>query len=311
MARQSIRDNLNTISAILVLIVALVSGYFQYYKTGGELSVKILSDSELTEVSATPNLKAKYTYNEHDIDYLWKVDIKLENTGRVTLVGEGEKSNIIDNNIPFEFDPTISILDFEKSYSTIPGLSIKRDQNKFYLSFDQWRSGEIAIVSFFLTSKGKLLDRPHPNKIKRSIIDGNIMVFDETLSATEKMLSKTAWLPEIMETPVYYISKAVTIGAFGVMLLILAVVVFDGLPYSIWYIRNKYIIISHVNSIDGLTEEEKVLYVKEPYRMDAEQWSGFVGKIPKKTAPITNTLSATFTVFIIVFISAVGFLYSI
>ena len=142
-------------AVILILAIMLIPE-----KT--EVTAQILSCGELTKYSPIAELKGHFTYAGEDVAHLWKLTVKLINSGDKTIVGEGNQKNIIGEGLNFVFPDDTRILNIEEEANTFQSTITQPEPNQIQIQFRQWRSGEYSITCFYVASDKPLDADPLP-----------------------------------------------------------------------------------------------------------------------------------------------------
>src|SRR5262249_15929780 len=131
---------------------------------------------ELTAVSQVPGLTSNFMFQQKQVVHLWKVLLNCINSGTETLIGDGPHSTLIKESIAFEFPNDTEILNSEVVRSDLPLAVEQKKPYEITLKFSQWRPGEQASFSLFITSKNVQTSPLLPRTTTRDIVDGKILI---------------------------------------------------------------------------------------------------------------------------------------
>ena len=179
----------------------LIFGLVQTQSESRELTVRIISNEELTIKPDVEGLAGYYKYQEEEVKHLWSVRLALVNTGDKTIVGSGAASHLVDDGLQLQFSEGTTILKGEVN-EEFEGTAVQISQNDFKVRFSQWRVGEAVVLSFLVKSEESLDQSPVPALTqKRPIIDGVISFDDNVLSVTEDEETRLARLVGTWDGP--------------------------------------------------------------------------------------------------------------
>lgn len=175
--------------ALLAVIGTAMSIVLQVRSKKAQLTVQISSAEELTSPKNVPDLVVTSSFRDKSVQRLWKIDLTIVNSGDRTLIGAGPQSNLIGTDISLRFSEWASILS-----GTIPSDDVNasvdkdaKEENKFHIKFDQWRSKEVLRLSFYVSAPEDKTQTPTILPGYRSIVDGDIVVKSvEDLTARQK-----------------------------------------------------------------------------------------------------------------------------
>ena len=300
-------ERFNLAVGVLVLLATMFGIWYQTKGQSPELTVEVLANDELTELSSTPNLHATFNYNGTNVSHLWKLVFRVKNSGNVTLVGKGKRSNLLEKDIPLSLGEKFKIIDFETTYNDL-NLSIKKlNKNTISLVFDQWLSEESVVVSIYLEpiSKKNISETPLPKSLTRSLINGSILIVDSSsIKGVIKEEPKYSFPSYILEP-----SKLIASLYIFICIIILAFA-FIMIPNEYFKLRkweknNSCELHEHLDENMNDESKEKLLnHYIERFKVHPEMipefiWSSFQGE-RLNVNPISTTLQGTLISWIIV-----------
>lgn len=208
--------------AFLSLVVAGVSLYVQLKSKTRELSCEVIASTELTAVSKVPGLTSQFTYRDRDVRHLWRLTIRVANTGSDTLIGEGQHSMLIGKGVRFAFPPGLSILDQEFATNGLPVTVEKLGEAGFSIQFSQWKPGESTLMSIFLTSTNAHLSPVLPFAPNRDLVAGELRIRDLTSGQLQTKPTLFERMPRILRsvalTVVFCLSGLCSLITIGVLI---------------------------------------------------------------------------------------------
>lgn len=186
--------SLASIASILTaasLITAVFFGLIAIQTDTTELTVEVISSEELTLPTTAEGLIGKYTYRNEEVEHLWRVRLDFTNTGTQSIIGQGPSSNLLYGDITFEFPSDTEILESKVEVDETGSVITIAAGNTFKLNFDQVRSRETIIISFFVSAEQIYEQFPYISVMGRPIIDGEVLI---TTSVEKKVESRTSLL---------------------------------------------------------------------------------------------------------------------
>lgn len=302
---KSFLERFNVIIGVMVLLVTIIGVWYQTKEESPELTIEVVNNDELTELSSTPNLTAKFKFNGDDVNHLWKLVFRIKNTGDLTLIGRGERSNLLENYIPIGFGSDSIIIDFEINYNDLNLSVIKKDNSSIQIKFDQWLSSESALITMYIESINGAEEKPFPLSLTRSLINGEIITHDLT-SIKNKESS-----PPAVSYPKTILSFAKTISAIFLAISIFVVLLlafwapFDFYKFRLWKRKNYNLYSKHVEGFIDSEDKEKIIkhaivrYKKHPEHLPEFMWGDFEGERYEGSNPINETIKGTIAISLI------------
>lgn len=134
----------------IAAIATISSVFLQFQSSNNEIEAKLITQTLLTAPIEVDGLHSSYTYKGKKIRRLWSLKYLLTNIGDQSIVGTGEKSSLINNELKLNINENYQILE---SVSGSSEFSLTNRANVLFLSFLQWHSGESVEVSLYLSEK--------------------------------------------------------------------------------------------------------------------------------------------------------------
>lgn len=220
--RKFISTKLNTALSIIGVMTAIYGVWYTTQDELNQLTLYLYTTEELTKLSSVEKLDAEFKYDGHKVNNLWRVSLKLTNSGNETLIGEGSRKTLLKDSIPIKFDKSFLMINVKPNSNN--DIDISKSviaSNSFMLKFDQWRVNESIVLSFLLESKND--KTPSPIISSRSIIDGNIVKSNKAKAPLIKF-------PSILLTIAKHIIEFNIFIIFFICIIWLIVYV----PYGYW-----------------------------------------------------------------------------
>jgi len=268
---------------ILIPVVASLIGIITYLLQIGskklEVTAQILSNDELTLYAPEAELNARFTYAGEDVSHLWKTRVRFINSGNKTIIGMGNQKNIIgDGGLNFAFLDGVKILNIQEEDDSFDASIVKTDISKFQIQFVQWRPNEYISICFYAASEKELKKNPLPVSVGREIIDGDLRTEDLTIRRGIRKKRMIDYLPG-------------SVSLFGrilglAMLAVIGFIAFFGTYkewsqyFSIkkWFNEYSDKFADYLNNMKPPpSEENKKIFMKEPWRLPPRYWKDFEG----------------------------------
>lgn len=269
-------DKINMILSAIAVCIAAISITAQFTQRKPEITCEILSSEQLAPLNTAEHLEAKYWFMGDPVSHLWKIRVQLKNTGKKTIIGEGQGSMLLHNNLTFDMPSGLSLIRVIEEQLDFPIVS-SNVGNAVELSFAQWKEGESAFLSLYLSSTNTCSHEVLPASTKRELIDGEILVHIQKQSEAKQALS--AFIPQSVSRIAYWVS-IVLLGIFSLLFFWLPV---NGMRelrrYIRWYTENEASLIYFIENKSELNRE-KVKYLKKPWKIPEIQKKEFGKPIP-------------------------------
>lgn len=295
-------DRFGLFFTIVLGVVMLVIGLIAFIDTEkAEVTAQVVTCDELTTYH--PELEAKFTYAGEEVAHLWKLGILFVNSGNKTLIGAGSQSNILSDGLNFVFPDNTRILRAEEGTDTFEGGIVQTNPSEFQIQFSQWRSDEYIIGSFYVASEQPLDVAPCPTAPSRDIIDGDIIIENLVDTGVEKETS----LIDRMPTGIPMFGKIIGILILAVCAVAWFILVVIGwkpvLQLRKWKTLNLESFSNYLDEVEPpLSEKDKRMFKKRPYRLPEKLWANFKGKrVPVRKPTFGGTAEAIyFTFFLLI-----------
>lgn len=274
-----VQDRLNLILMLVMAIVAVLTFGLQFVTANNpELSVYVVSNDELSKPSDDPRLSAIYKYDGEIVQRLWRLDLRLVNTGSVTLIGRGTKSNILDQSVRFSVPKSGKILDLVTGEDSRNIVVNQSGDQQFALSFGQWRPDEDIRIKIYLTSLETYDGEDmFPMPIGRSLIDGEVNIIDSTVSKQLK-----GFIGKAEGSGFRFILGFWAFLAQMLVVIILSMLAYgaikDNINYRIWRSVNGNEFERWLNSMQEFPREYKAKLLHDASKVPNELWTSFDGQ---------------------------------
>jgi hypothetical protein len=287
---------LANIIAALGLIVAIYSVWQQARDKTPELTVRIFETGGSRSVAAVKDLSVKYSFKGAEVSGVRVFQLELINSGKATIVGEGNSSNVIGDGMHFEVDGVIRIL----SISHIAGKLVKsvlpNASNTFTVRFEQLRPDETTRVELIVEG-GPSNTMPVIKATQRSLLNGDIRV-EVGAEEGEQNKVRPKWLPNWFWT--LFRSFAIpTLAIFGgAFLIVFALSLIEFIRLKYWRISNGQLMKKHLQEASAKAETSEAQrrylldaeFVDSPWMLFSESIHSYVSTggqtPPTKTKPI-------------------------
>jgi len=124
----------------------LIAGYYQFiYEDKIIIEVKTIDAVELTSLPKIDGLRATFEFNDTTVTNLWKIRFYISNKGNKTIIGQGDRKDLLSDGLPLYLRDSISILSIMTNDKNFP-VEIRNQKNYLTLNFKQWKAGEYLEV---------------------------------------------------------------------------------------------------------------------------------------------------------------------
>lgn len=175
---------LRTLGVIVTLTacVATIGGfYFQIRQANPRIDVILQSNQNLTYLPQIPQLKADFRFDERPVRDLWQSRLTLLNSGRKTIIGEGQQKNIVRDAIVLGVSKGFNLLQLQTESADFSTVVKKIDESHFSISFLQWRRNETINLTVYLERTDRNIPAPSFLSEDRHLIDGDIVFLDASI----------------------------------------------------------------------------------------------------------------------------------
>jgi len=274
---QYFNERTGAIIGLLSLIVAIAIAVIQLRPKTREITCNVVSSTELTSVSQVPGLTSDFMYRQKKVVHLWKINLNLINSGNETLIGEGQHSTLIKDSVSLQFSDNTEILNIEPINSDLPIQFEQKLPNVFALKFPQWRTGEQANVSIYITSQEMQASPLLPQVPTRDIVDGYVRVTNalNPVSPPKNLIERLPVWTRIL----------VKIGLTGVCLFatFIGIILIQGeviiyFRVASWKRRHLTNFKKFIENREGIKQEDKERVIAEPTILHEDVWKEFNGK---------------------------------
>ncbi len=273
-------------SAASVATVATL--WLQVRTRSVEAQIQILGTAQLTNPPELPGLLIAVTHNGRVITDLWKVRLRFVNTGDLTLLTEGPKQNVLKGGLDVVFPTSTRVLEVTLESSSFPQELTSDHASQLHLAFSQWRVGEAADYTVWLTAPSRLSAVPAPKISTRNIVDGEVRVID----LTSRILTGPTPFLDSLPRPLPFVGRLLG-GILCGLIIIVGLYVVIGAPlefakirywHSKWYGEfQKWLDQLPKTRLDRMPAPAALLKGNPSWLPDAE-WEGFKGpKFPTRS----------------------------
>lgn len=222
-AFSSIIHQLTIPITFILAIYGVITIFDRFHKPNPEISVAITTVDQITSLPQVTDLKAEFKYRGRVVKDLWRVRLRIFNSGKSTIIGEGEHKNLIHDSLPIHINRDFDLIGFEIEQKDFQISVSRSNSNTVQLKFLQWKNSEAFSLLLFLERKNVELGlSPNIFSCERELERGDISVFDASNPKNlnrkpllEKWVSR--WWARIIRSGLY---------CFSALLIILGGLVF-------------------------------------------------------------------------------------
>lgn len=276
------RKILLNVITVIGTIIAVVTGVYTIYHEAIEnksplLSISIDNSERATRLSKVKGLEASYIFKNRKIKDFWIVDISIANTSNATIIGAGDKKNIIGDSLAMMILRPYHLLDAIFTQADFNDVSFRSSVDTVMnFKFIQWRPKEQIKLRLYIEGDTSVNEGPSFWMNDRQIIDGKI-----SYEKPEKQDYK-GFLPDrIKNTTILFglgvIALFVFVEAFVIVLMLFVDYLFRLYKYRIW--KKKYYT-DYKLKVKELVADKVLLKEYEPYTLPDEFWPR-VTDVPK------------------------------
>lgn len=260
--------NIVTIITILAGVAGIAGLYIQIKEYNPELEIKTLSIDKLTDLPNVDGLKANYLYKNDTVNSLLKLHYLVSNVGDEIIIGQGNRKNIIKDNLKFNINDGFKILEINNEKN--PNFNIKLDSNRVILDFLQWKPQENVELIIY-TEQIKENISPSFTTNEREIINGKVS-YSQLLDSAVKKEALFKKLPKALQSILWWFG----IVFFGLLFILMPIVWFSELvkllKYKKWKRTNYWMYEEWVNE---LIQNGKIESFKTPKDLPNNIWSEY------------------------------------
>lgn len=170
--------------AILVAILVPLIVWRMSVPAKLDMEIGIVEVRNLTQLSHVDGLDAKWYYRGTSISNFWMAQYKVMNRGSGTIIGIGNKSNLLRDTIRLYPSSNIRILGVNNKQLDIVSAVRYNDAGVVEVAFDQLCAGESFSFELFFEFRDRTEDRKILSLRDRPIADGVCQVTE--MVSTEK-----------------------------------------------------------------------------------------------------------------------------
>lgn len=282
------KDKMQLLMSALTVLVGIALGVAQFHKPIPEITVEIMSTEQLAPLDTAEHLEAKYWFMTQPVSFLWKIRARLENTGKRAIVGEGKGSMLLHDVLTLEIPDGLSLIRIQEEYADLP-ISPSNDTGTIRFRFEQWKVGETATYSFYLSATEECNGPIQLSSKRRELVEGDIRI------VLPKQHRKGPRLKQ-------YIPRALANASVLMSLLLLSGVSLSFLgmavaglraraKYAVWFRKNEIDLIEFIDRDQELLKE-KDMYQRRPWKIAADMRKDFTGD-PIPNEPLFETVLGT------------------
>jgi len=215
---------------VLSIASALVFGILTLTPDHRELTIECLYGEELTIQPEVAGLTGTFQYMDEIVAHLWRIRLRVINTGNRSIVGVGPSCNILYGKLTLQLPDGARFMSVEASENH-PGAQLELREDYLDISFEQWPSGEELVLSCLAASDISMQATPFPVPLSRQIIEGKIRVVTRG-GVGQRRLSRLDTFPGSLKAFVRFMGIVALVA-------IIAVLGGVGIAYLYTYIRWK------------------------------------------------------------------------
>lgn len=279
-SQQTVFDRIKdygTIVALLASLATLIAVVVQLSPKSAELTINVRNIENLTRLPGIPQLEGRFLFKGDEVKDLLSVRLQLSNTGNVTIIGKGNKKNIIGDSIGFDLPEYLSVLEIVQGGGSFNYQIENTNRRSVGVRFEQWRPGEDISVVLYVEGVNR---EGRPVVITprgRDLVDGELVILDQSVSDQVKVNPVREKLGQTTAS----ILKAITGVTLFVTILIYAMLMIE--PFKEYRKRKKWMqtfgakFNAYVDSLKQLDQEQKKNIKKNPKLLSRVLWVPFEG----------------------------------
>ncbi|WP_143436339.1 hypothetical protein [Hymenobacter crusticola] len=259
---------------IVGTVIAVVTGIYTIYHEAIEdrspiLNISIENSEQATRLSKINGLKATYIFKKREIKNFWTLDIRIENTSNTTIIGKGNKKNIIGDSLSLFLAHPYKLLDGSFTENNFNDVSFRSDIDTIInLRFIQWRPKERIRLRLYIEGDTSATRGPSFWMNDRQIIDGKI-TYEEQLKKDYKGFLPSKVKSKYALFGLGLIAIFVFAEAFVFALIYFIDHTISLFVYRIW--KDKYYS-DYKLKVQFLNENNVILKKYDPYNLPGEFW---------------------------------------
>ena len=233
-------------------ITTVVAFVLQLRPEVPELSLVIDSAVRLTADQPADGVETLVRVGGTEIPEAWLLNVRLLNSGGLTLLGIGPTANVLDPAIEFELAEPWRLLRIEVVEVSEPQTIFASDTSAFSVEFRQWRQGEEVSLSILVGASATQTDPPVIQVTGRPLVDGEVVIRAAPGVETEILTS----LPEGARLA----GRIIGVSAAAMLFMaIISVLTWVGLVIPVsqgwWIIRYRKRLTEYIRSTPSLNME--------------------------------------------------------
>lgn len=292
-----------SIATILALLIACIGLWFQLKTRKLEISCLINYSEILTLKPNDTGLNANYYFKGKKVNHLWKINFQLNNTGDTTIIGEGNKKDILKDFLTLHLADGLTILSFQLVNSNFPCIVSVVDSNKIKIQFDQWKMEETINCIIYVSANSDNLPSQPIITLKRELLNGDI-IFNRISNESTFNNRLFNRLPPITQTILIIIGITTNVFFSFSILWFLYHIIKEFIPLKKWEKRYYSIYKDYINKQSHLTNDEVKLYLSFDKNLTDEEWTKIgIPQKPENTFDLDGFYLFGFITIIIFFLT--------
>jgi hypothetical protein len=314
-----ISSAITTTAAIIAIIAGLYTLYSGLKDGSPSLEAKVVSIEDLTETIRASGIGAEITVSDQKVQSLWEIRISIRNNGEKTIIGVGERKDLIDRGLKITLPKgyRISAAVNEKSDPEVSLNTVA--ETVLEVSFDQWKPSEKSHIRMYASGPQYLQEAPIPTINERALIGGTIETSITRTGSGDivdipdhkikiKKNTYDAWLTVFGFFSVF---SVVIIGAAGVAAPL------EYLRVRQWRQKHGKAFRRYISELDldqvkdHVYRESKEQWISNPYHTPEYIWNEFSGERIKTelltTTPIGSLVLSTSSILVVISFLVISF----
>jgi len=250
--------------AIMAAIGTLIGLWVQLPRLA-EINVHVLETERLWPTLTVPGLDYQVAYNGERVDHLWKVRVRLVNTGQETIIASGPHANLVHDKMRIGLTSGTKVLNVVKETASFPHVLVLNDSGDLELRFSQWRQREEAVYSLYVSmaEAGRVPGLVIP---ERDIIDGEVRVTGPSAQAGRAAAPLLDHAPKIVARVGRFTAILLSGGVAGLGLVLTAVVLRDWIRVARWTVQHRVAIDESIERDPLLDDDDRRRYEQQPWK---------------------------------------------
>lgn len=296
MASNGSSHKMNNIIAALALIATIIGVIIQWPQTQPKVVLTVIRTTNLTAQGLPSGLEGAYLYKGTPVKTVWQVLAKVENLGANTIVGRGEKSQLLTGKLRYAIEGGKKILDVRAEGGAINPI-INFDEHQIDLGFDQWRVGEVLQLQVYVEGNDLPSTKPEVASVERSLINGDVIIEDKSSELGGVREVRPEFISQGVWTTLRFVSGLSNLLLLLVVGAILIIGLVEYIRIRMWRGRYREQLREFLSTF--IADESKPEHVRrnvgphfadQPWRMTDLLWAEFVrtggSKCPSGSPPL-------------------------